>query len=57
VEKKGLWGRIWRAVVGEANLGDEDEEWEDDDEEGVQQVPEASIGAKPVPVAVSIPSR
>jgi protoheme IX farnesyltransferase len=48
VEKKGLWGRIWRSVMGEPDL-EEDEEWEDD------EPVEAVEAVKPVPVAM--PSR
>lgn len=45
VEKKGMWGRIWRAVVGGPELEDEeDEDWEDED------LPAEPV--KPVPVAV-----
>jgi protoheme IX farnesyltransferase len=32
VEKKGMWQRVWRAVVGEPDL-EEEEGWEDDDDE------------------------
>ncbi|CAG8953913.1 hypothetical protein HYFRA_00010874 [Hymenoscyphus fraxineus] len=32
VEKKGMWQRVWRAVVGEPDF-DEDEEWLEEDEE------------------------
>lgn len=35
VEKKGLWGRVWRAVVGEPE-DEDDGEWVDEDEDGVQ---------------------
>ncbi|KAF4636694.1 hypothetical protein G7Y89_g1383 [Cudoniella acicularis] len=31
VEKKGMWQRVWRAVVGEPDIDDED--WIDEDEE------------------------
>jgi len=30
-EKKGMWQRVWRAVIGEADL--EEEDWLDEDEE------------------------
>jgi len=47
VEKKGMWGRIWRAVVGDPELDDEDEWTEDEDE-----LPTSSK-----PAAVRLPSR
>lgn len=31
-QKKGMWGRIWRAVFGEPDLDDE-EDWEEDEED------------------------
>lgn len=31
LQKKGMWGRIWRSVAGEA--ADADEEWEDEDQD------------------------
>lgn len=33
VEKKGLWQRVWRGIVGFADEEEEDEDWEDDEEE------------------------
>jgi heme o synthase len=47
VEKKGMWGRIWRAVVGVPELDDEDEWIEDDDE----------LTSSVKPVVVALPSR
>ncbi|RDL31048.1 uncharacterized protein BP5553_09837 [Venustampulla echinocandica] len=41
VEKKGMWQRVWRAVVGSPDL-DDDEDWIDEDEE------EAVLSAKDV---------
>ncbi|KAI1400255.1 mitochondria protoheme IX farnesyltransferase [Hypoxylon fuscum] len=41
VQKKGMWGRVWRSVVGEPDLEDEDDEdWIADDVEE----PEAADG-------------
>ncbi|KAJ1324523.1 heme o synthase [Microdochium nivale] len=42
VQKKGMWGRVWRSVVGEPEPDDDDDdddewEYEDDDVEGVSQ--------------------
>ncbi|XXH05307.1 hypothetical protein Hte_011732 [Hypoxylon texense] len=31
VQKKGMWGRVWRSVVGESDLEDEDEDEYDED--------------------------
>ncbi|KAK7986995.1 protoheme IX farnesyltransferase [Apiospora saccharicola] len=31
-QKKGMWGRIWRAIFGEPDLDDE-EDWEEDEED------------------------
>ncbi|KAI3322771.1 mitochondria protoheme IX farnesyltransferase [Xylariaceae sp. AK1471] len=33
-QKKGMWGRVWRSVVGEPTLDDDDGYDEDEDEEG-----------------------
>ena len=38
VEKKGLWRRIWRAVIGEPDLDEEDEWIEEEGEEGTVPV-------------------
>jgi heme o synthase len=38
-QKKGMWQRVWRSVMGEPE--EDDDEWEDDDEE---EVPGAVIG-------------
>jgi protoheme IX farnesyltransferase len=46
VEKKGMWGRIWSAAVGEPELDDEDEWVKEDDDEKTASV-------KPVAVALS----
>jgi protoheme IX farnesyltransferase len=48
VEKKGMWGRIWRAVVGEPELDDEDE-WVEEDED--------DLPASSKRIAVTLPSR
>ncbi|KAI0002354.1 mitochondria protoheme IX farnesyltransferase [Xylariaceae sp. FL0662B] len=51
VQKKGMWGRVWRSVVGEPDVEDEDawpidEEGEDDeDDEDDGKVPAAPPGA------------
>lgn len=40
--KKGLWQRVWRSVVGEPVVDDDEEEyWEDEDEEG-EDVPKVA---------------
>lgn len=38
LEKKGLGGRVWRAIVGEPDL-DDDEEWEEDEGEVGKSLP------------------
>lgn len=32
-QKKGMWGRVWRAVVGEAMEEDDEEDWDEDEVE------------------------
>ncbi|KAK3346624.1 UbiA prenyltransferase family-domain-containing protein [Lasiosphaeria hispida] len=32
-QKKGMWGRVWRSVVGEPEEEEEEGEWEDDEED------------------------
>lgn len=59
VEKKGLWARIWRTIVGEPDLKD-GEEWMDDDEEeelGRAVVEIGRPGIAPVAVTVPVASR
>ena len=48
VEKKGMWGRIWRAVVGEPELDDEDEWLEEEDD---------NLAASVKPATIALPSR
>jgi protoheme IX farnesyltransferase len=36
VQKKGMWGRVWRSVVGEPTL-DDDDEYDEDDEDWVEE--------------------
>lgn len=52
VEKKGLWQRVWRAVVGEPDPDPDvgDEEWLDEEEEAVSSA--GKVAAKP---AVAMP--
>lgn len=39
VQKKGMWGRVWRSIVGEPDLEDEDDEdWIVDEVEGETEV-------------------
>ncbi|KAI0144436.1 UbiA prenyltransferase family-domain-containing protein [Xylariaceae sp. FL1272] len=39
-QKKGMWERVWRAVVGSGNEEEEEEDWEDDEwEENVVPIP------------------
>jgi protoheme IX farnesyltransferase len=54
VEKRGMWQRVRRAVLGQADMGDE-EEWEEEDEEDAvlsarQLSPEARKAAVEMPV-------
>jgi protoheme IX farnesyltransferase len=48
LEKKGMWQRAWRAVVGEPDL--QDDEWMEDDEEG-------RVNDTTAPVVVTVLSR
>ncbi|KAI1074824.1 mitochondria protoheme IX farnesyltransferase [Whalleya microplaca] len=55
VQKKGMWGRVWRSVVGEADAEDEDEDeddWPIDEEE--EEDEEDEVAAAP-PANVSVP--
>ena len=56
VEKKGMWQRIWRAVMGEPMLDEDEEDWLEEDEE------EAVLSSKHVApdvraAAIALPTR
>lgn len=55
VEKKGLWQRLWRAVMGQPDLGDEEEWAEEDEEDAVLSAKHLSPEAKKA--AISMPAR
>jgi protoheme IX farnesyltransferase len=54
VEKKGMWSRVWRAVVGDPDL--EDDDWVDEREEDVL-VDTGSVSAGERHGAVAMPPR
>ncbi|KAI1324651.1 UbiA prenyltransferase family-domain-containing protein [Xylariaceae sp. FL0255] len=54
VQKKGMWERVWRSVMGEPDLEeeeDDDEYWDDEDEDREGE------GGKPIPVPVHVTRR
>ncbi|KAI9732744.1 MAG: Protoheme IX farnesyltransferase, mitochondrial [Claussenomyces sp. TS43310] len=51
VEKKGMWQRAWRAVVGEPELDDDDEWIEDDEDEQTASPVALSDRSRAVPVS------
>jgi len=54
VEKKGMWSRIWRAVVGEPDIDAED--WIEEDEEDAI-LSSSSVSPQAKTAAVTLPSR
>ncbi|KAL2061173.1 hypothetical protein VTL71DRAFT_7446 [Oculimacula yallundae] len=54
VEKKGMWQRVWRAVVGEP---DEDEEDEEEYEEEIESAGQRKNGLEAGRSAVALPGR
>ncbi len=46
VEKKGMWQRAWRAVMGQADVGDEEDWAEEDEEDAVLSAKHLSAEAK-----------
>ncbi|KAH6692898.1 UbiA prenyltransferase family-domain-containing protein [Leptodontidium sp. MPI-SDFR-AT-0119] len=59
VEKKGMWQRVWRAVVGEPDLEDEDEEdyLDEDEEEAVLSAREGKVSPDARRAAIALPGR
>ncbi|KAE8445721.1 Protoheme IX farnesyltransferase, mitochondrial [Mollisiaceae sp. DMI_Dod_QoI] len=56
VEKKGMWQRVWRAVMGEPDLDEED--WlEEDEEDAVLSAKEGSVKPEVRAAAMALPTR
>lgn len=55
VEKRGMWQRVWRAVMGEGNPDDEEEWIDEDEEDAVLSAKYLSPEAKKA--AISMPTR
>jgi protoheme IX farnesyltransferase len=55
VEKRGMWQRVWRAVMGEGNPDDEEEWIDEDEEDAVLSAKHLSPEAKKA--AISMPTR
>ncbi|KAG0645602.1 Heme O synthase [Hyphodiscus hymeniophilus] len=52
VEKKGMWQRVWRAVIGEPDL--DDDEWEEDEEDAVLSAKHLSPEAKKAAITMPL---
>lgn len=56
VEKKGMWQRVWRAVMGEPDLDEED--WlEEDEEDAVFSAKEGKVKPEIRAAAIALPTR
>jgi protoheme IX farnesyltransferase len=56
VEKKGMWQRVWRAVMGEPDLDEED--WlEEDEEEAVLSAKKKAVKPEVRAAAIALPTR
>jgi protoheme IX farnesyltransferase len=54
VQKKGMWQRAWRSMVGDPDM-EEDEEWEDEEEE-TAALPMRSVQPEPSAAALTVRS-
>ncbi|KAH7400208.1 UbiA prenyltransferase family-domain-containing protein [Cadophora sp. MPI-SDFR-AT-0126] len=57
-EKKGMWQRVWRAVMGVPDLDEDEEDFlEEDEEEAVLSAREGKVSPEARRAAISLPGR